>query len=440
LSGAPARASPPASAPPPPAAPTPLFRGEVIAARQDQWLGVVLLEPGPAGRVLTLLGIFAIAALTGLLAFGSYTRKMHVAGWLVPDAGLIAIHASQAGSVARIHVREGQKVVMGEPLITLSGEVRDEGGIAVKGRVVDALIGRRDSQKAEGGFQSRLFDEEDKVTRDRVASLDAQSGHLRMEVDLQKRRLQLAERTLDRMRKMRALDLIPSPRLEQAEQDRLDQGAKLHALERTEATVAQDLITARSAVRGLPLRRDTQLATIDRSVATINQELAEAEGRRGLTITAPSDGIVSGLQIEVGSDIAASSPLLNILPDNSRLQAQLFATSRSVGFLHAGQQVLLRYQAYPYQKFGAQAGVVLEITQTAVSPTELNRKLTGLSGLYGANEPVYRITVDLGTQNILAYGESMPLRPGMQVDADVMVDRRRLFEWMLDPLYSLTGR
>jgi membrane fusion protein len=131
---------------------------------------------------------------------------------------------------------------------------------------------------------------------------------------------------------------------------------------------------------------------------------------------------------------------MSLVPTGSILQAQLFGPSQAIGFIHAGQRVLLRYQAFPYQKFGLYEGVISSVSGSAVSPSEMTQQLTGLASLYGANEPVYRVTVDLAQQTATAYGEPVPLQPGMRVEADVMIESRRLFEWVLDPLHSLTGK
>ena len=60
--------------------------------------------------------------------------------------------------------------------------------------------------------------------------------------------------------------------------------------------------------------------------------------------------------------------------------------------------------------------------------------------LFAANEPLYRITVALSSQTALAYGEAVALHPGMQVEADILIENRRLIEWMFDPLFTLTGK
>lgn len=420
--------------------PAPLFRREALEARQVQWLGTVLLEPRVSHRAFALTAIATIVCLVAFLVFGSYTRKVRVGGWLVPELGLVTISAQQSGTVRRVNVREGQRVTKGETLFVISGEIRDESGGSTRRRVVENLLGRRESQRAEAGLQGRLFDEQDAAARQRVDALTSQSRLMQQEIELQRNRVRLSEQALGRARQMRARDLVPATRVEQAEQDRIDQATKLNSLERGLSALSQELLLAKSAVRELPLKRETQLGAIDRNVSGLDQELAEAEARSGVAVVAPEDGIVSGIQTEAGSYVAVNAPLLSLVPAGSRLQAQLFASSRSIGFVHAGQKVLLRYQAFPFQKFGAYAGEISEVSRSAVSPSELSHKMTGLTGLYGPNEPVYRIVVDLSRQDVQAYGEAVALRPGMQLDADIMVESRRLFEWMLDPLYTLTGK
>jgi membrane fusion protein len=149
---------------------------------------------------------------------------------------------------------------------------------------------------------------------------------------------------------------------------------------------------------------------------------------------------VTAIQAEVGGNALPNVPLMSIVPAGSNLEAQLFSPSRGIGFVRPGQRVLLRYQAFPYQKFGLYEGVVTSVSHAAVGPSELAQQLRGLTSLYGTQEPVYRITVGLARQTATAYGEAVPLQPGMQVEADVMIETRRHFEWVLDPLYTLTGR
>ena len=103
--------------------------------------------------------------------------------------------------------------------------------------------------------------------------------------------------------------------------------------------------------------------------------------------------------------------------------------------------MLLRYQAYPYQKFGHARGKVLSVAKTALPSNEISALGNiGGNGNGQNSEPLYRINVSLDSQTITAYGQPQALQAGMLLDADVLQDTRHLYEWVLEPLLSLTGK
>jgi membrane fusion protein len=258
------------------------------------------------------------------------------------------------------------------------------------------------------------------------------------EIELQRSRVQLMEASQSRSMRNRDLMTLNGPN--QPEQERIEQTARLRALECQQAAHTRELLELESKLRELPFRRRTQMAEYERNVAALDQELAEAEARRQIVITAPQDGTVTGIQTEPGGNANPHVPLMSIVPADAVLQAELFSPTRAIGFVRPGQRVLLRYQAFPYQKFGFYQGTIRSVSRSAVSPSELGQQLTGLTSLFGSNEPVYRVTVDLAQQTVTAYGGPVPLQPGMQLEADVLIESRRLIEWMLEPLFSVTGK
>jgi membrane fusion protein len=51
-------------------------------------------------------------------------------------------------------------------------------------------------------------------------------------------------------------------------------------------------------------------------------------------------------------------------------------------------------------------------------------------------QPAYKVTVQLDRQDVTAFGERVPLQPDMLLKADILLDRRPLLTWLLDPLLS----
>jgi membrane fusion protein len=414
-----------------------LFRSEVLAERQTPLLGKILLEPRPSQALLVRISLALGLAVLAFLIFGSYARKARLSGVLVPVHGLARIVAPQAGVVTDIFVSEGASVKKGTPLIALSSEMQNEALGSTREEIVRRIVSRRDSTAASQQVQQQLFDQQAADLRKRLEALTVEQQHLVREIELQRGRVRIGENAVARARAMRAQDLIPLPRLQRAEQESIDDRSKLEAMERSQFTLQREQIQIEATLREVPMRRQTQLAEIDRNVSALDQELAEAESRRKIVISAPYDGVVTSLQAEKGSSAQANIPLMSVVPAGSDLQASLYGSSRAIGFVKPGQKVSIRYQAFPYQKFGAYAGTVTSVSKSAINPAELPQQL---AGIYAPAESLFRINIRLDRQTATTYGESAALQAGMQLEADVITDSRRLIEWMFEPLFTLTGK
>jgi hypothetical protein len=126
------------------------------------------------------------------------------------------------------------------------------------------------------------------------------------------------------------------------------------------------------------------------------------QARRALVIAPPRTGSHHRLA-EEGQNATTSTPLLSILPADAELQAQLLVPSRSIGFIAVKQTVALRYQAFPYQRFGIYRGRVIEISKTLINPSDATLPAT-------LQEPAYRVTVALEAQSVNAYHELVSLQ------------------------------
>ena len=424
-----------------------LFRHEVLAAHQAQWLGTVLLTPRLSHRVFTLAGALAAAAIVALLFLGHFTRTARVNGTLVPQLGVVRVFAPRPGVVTALHVREGQPVRQGEPLLTLSDELQSATLGAVQAEVARQQAQRRDSLLDEHGQQQRLLAQQQRALAERVAALSSELQQSEREIAVLRARRAIALRNEKLHQEQFREGFISEMRLQLVEAERLEQDARLGALERNRMALERERMTVQAELADLPLKMQKELALIDRNLAQLGQERAEAEARREIVVPAPQDGTVTSIQAVRGAAATTAVPLLAVVPGGSRLEAHLYGPSRAVGFVQPGQRVRLRYQAYPYQRFGHHEGVIESVSRSAVSPAELPPQLAGIADQADAAaapgtraEPIYRIVVRLERQDVQAYGQSFALQPGMALQADVLLERRPLYQWVLDPLYTVTGK
>ncbi|MEX5628888.1 MULTISPECIES: HlyD family secretion protein [Pseudomonas] len=417
-----------------------MFRLEALTSRQSNWLGEVVLVRPFSFAVLTLIaGGFAAMVVTFFL-WGSYTKRITVPGQLVPFSGQLKIHAPQYGLVLERFVDEGQPVKLGAPLFRISSERYAGDSQPVQADVNDQLTIRQRSLGDELAKTRQLQTEERQSLQSKLESLRRQLRTLAQQTESQEKLVKLATNAADRYQGLMDKGYISMDQLQQRQSELLGQHQTLQGLVRETTVLNQQLVETQHEFAGLSALHQNQLASIERSLSGIQQELIESEAKRALVITAPQDGVATAILVEPGQTVDSSRVLMSIVPANSHLQAELYAPSKSIGFIHAGDPVKVRYQAYPYQKFGQHGGSVISISKATLSANELATMTGSVPGLGLEGEQIYRIRVDVESQSVMAYGKARPLQTGMLVEADILQETRHLYEWVLEPLYSLTGK
>lgn len=418
----------------------PLFRSAALGAHKTQWLGDIVLIRPFSYTFLTAVAALMALVVVAFMVWGTYTKRSTVIGQLLPDTGLVKIYVPQPGIVQEKRVTEGQKVNKGDVLYVLSSE-RHSGTLgSIQAAISQQVTSRRDSLQEEVGKTRRLQQEERESLVKRIDGIESELRKLDNLIEGQRSRVELSKDAVGRYEGLVAQDYISREQLQQKQEELLDQRSRLQGMERERIGVARELALRKNELAGLAFKHQNQLSQLERGISSIDQELAESEAKRQIYITAPEAGTVTAVVAEVGQAMDGSRPLASIVPMGAKLQAHLYAPSRAVGFIRLGDAVLLRYQAYPYQKFGHARGKVIGVAKTALPSNEISSLGSSAGGQAQQSEPVYRITVELESQAVTAYGKAQPLQAGMLLEADVLQDTRRLYEWVLEPLYSLTGK
>jgi membrane fusion protein len=410
-----------------------LFRQEALDFHREKLLGDVVLVRPLSVSLLTGAAVCIALAVLGFAWWGEYTRKAHVVGYLEPNKGVIKVYAPQAGTLIEKHVVEGQAVQQGAVLFVVSSERSSREATETQATAIAQLRRRRESLQEELAKQGHIDRIQLATAQERVRGMDAELTHLAAELQLQEQHVASAAGTVERYRLLVAKGLAAEMQAQQKREELLDQQSRFHSLQRSRLTLEREMDTLKRERTSNDLKAKNQRAAIERNISALEQELTEYESRRQVVIVAPSNGVVTTILNVQGQNITPSTPLLSLMPMDAVLEAHLLIPSRSMGFIAPRQTVAVRYQAFPYQRFGSAKGRITEIAKTLITPNEVTLPVP-------LQEPVYRVTVALETQTVTAYGTELPLQAGMVLDADIALDQRRIFEWVFDPLYSITGR
>lgn len=412
-----------------------LFRAQVRAHAESAWLGRIVLIRPLSFTFLTACALAIGVMLAAFFCFAEYTRKARLEGVLAPEMGIVKIVAQQAGIVESVRAAEGDAVERDATLVTLGDGREAAGREEIGGAVAARLAERRAALERQRASTQAAARTEIAALATRAEGLARELAQLDREIATQAGRNEISERGVDRAHRLEDIGFLSAAALDRERDAAIEQRARLESLERTRLALARDLEGARFDADAARERAEAQLASIDTQRASVEQERLERELQYRPALVAPAAGTVAAVLVEPGQMVLAGATLATLIPRGSRLEAHLYSPSRSIGFVRAGQEVLLRYVAYPHQKFGTYRARVLAISRNPLPAAEL-----GFVPPDGSREPLYRIKAALDSQSVLAYGRAQPLRAGMQVEADVLLDRRRLVEWIFEPLLSLAGR
>jgi len=190
---------------------------------------------------------------------------------------------------------------------------------------------------------------------------------------------------------------------------------------------------------------DDVLLVVGGDRATAQENAAANDARHETVVAAPQDGVVAALTAQRGQGVQPGQTLAVLVPRTSDgrpgpLAAHLYAPSRTIAYLQEGQEVWLRYAAYPYRKFGLARGAIEAVGRTPLSAQELPAGPgQALMETARSSEPMYRVTVALASQTIDSRGQKQALKAGMTLEADVVQERRRIWEWLLEPVLAASG-
>jgi membrane fusion protein len=424
-----------------------LFRKEVMAARQAQWLGSIRIARPLSFSLMTGAALVVASVLIGYACWGEVTRKATVHGLLLPQGGLINVAAPQAGVLVEVLVQEGDAVVAGQPLLRVRAErMTVKGDAAVL--TAQALATRRVSLETERRLTEQNLLQRTEALASREQSLRTEERQALAELDTHRLRLQLGKKTVDRQQELAGSGFVVAAHVQQRQEELLDLELRERSAERNLQALQRDLQAVQADREALQTQARTLLAQLERNLAALRQEATDADSRNGLIVTAPQSGRISALTLSVGQSVQVGQTLLSMVPNSqhesgeqaSELQAQLFAPSRTAGFVRTGQEVWLRYAAFPFQKFGVAKGKVVAVSRSPIAPQDLPPgQAQALIAAAQSNEPMYRITVRLPGQTVRAYGEEAALVAGMSLDADVRQDSRKIWEWLLEPAFAVVG-
>jgi len=402
---------------------TPLFRRQAAVSLRRRWFGPVQLLTPPSAPVAIGVAAAAVVLLCLAVVTIEIPDRVRAVGMLVPVDGLLKVRASRAGRIEKLVVQNGDNVGRHQVLMRISGNKH------APGRAPE-LAARIASLRRELGLLGEELQREVDAVRER-AMLN------RKRLEFTKQRIAVAQTELRTREQHAVLSDGQAQRFHRLTDSR---AVAEHVADEFTASALQAAATREAAHQRVLDLQDEQLvieqqlahdrtlpeilyrrAAIKREI--IERQIAAGELLSAVEITAPYAGVVSGVAVRAGEEVAVGRVLMTLHDPASRLEARLYLSPDNAGMISAGQRVELQLKAYPHQLFGTRSAIVRSVSATTIAVDEIDAGLV-FSG------PVFEVRAELQDSAVMVSGRSWSLPPGTSFTADLVRRRWPLFRWL----------
>lgn len=410
----------------------PLFRKEVIEHQRSRLSGqVLLLQPMSIALIVCIVSLILVLVVSFLFN-AQYTRKATVRGYLMPSKGVIKSYAEQGGVIENIWVKEGSQVQKGERLFTLSIPNFSKAGDDIHEVTQAQLNDQKRLLNADLLQYENLLERERQHQSERIQFYTKEQVSLLQQLALSEQKITLIKSQSDKLRELTDQQFVSNNVLENHQRDLLDAEHQRHS-------VNQKLLVLDNQRKQFQFDSARNISNYELQINALLRQLSELENNamtsdthHQYSILASHSGTVTAIQAAIGQHLSAGNrqPLLNILPEESELIAYLMLPTRTAGFVKQDQVARLRFDAFPYQRFGFIESRITRVDRAVLSPQEIQAPLT-------LHEPVYRVKARVTQDHIEANGRAFQLKNGLMFDADIMLETRTLIEWIVEPLFGM---
>ena len=421
-------------------------------------LEVTETPPSPTGRIIMWLILLLVVVVLAWSFLGHINEVAVASGKVIPSGQVKTVQVKNKGIVKEILVEEGQFVNEGDVVVILDPTTTSADYDSLKKR---AAYYRLDLQRLTAELTQQPFTPEedpDLEPHDLAAEMALYQSRTsdyktqrqsRLEVIEQKMaRLQATQATYEKYAQVLAIEQEKEARLtDLMEQDAI---SEFQLLEQQSTTIqyaknAQSELDSINSIRAEIAEAQQNLANVDASYHkdimtamveakkeyyTVTEAIKKAdEDSRMATIYAPITGRVYNLNIHtLGGIVTDAQPLMQIVPEDAKLEFEVYADNKDIGFIKVGQEAEVKFETYNFQKFGMYKAEVMEISADAVNEPSNPQQ-----------DKKFKLILDPTSNDINVYGQPAKIEIGMSVSAEIKIKEKRIIDFFLDPFRRYTS-
>lgn len=410
--------------------------------------------------VARLIMLFMLIALIWAIV-GQVEIVAVATGKTVPAGNSKTIQPLETSVIKKIYVKDGDRVKAGDHLIDLEGIGSDSDFNQSRRQLEAAMLTRLRNQALLRGFDSKTlpvftreeresyaFNKNELAEAERLMQNEYQTWLMQdeqAETILQQHKAKQRS-TYSQIIKLKNVGKIEKQRLEDfrklleknylSQHEYYEQQSKLIQNDQDLASLYEDQREVQESIHQVEKERILNLQSLKRDtldnfrqsnedIAQLQEQLSKTRQRQSLmSLTSPISGTVQQLAFHTeGGVIMEGQPAMLIAPENDTIEIEMLVANKDIGFVKAGQDVVVKIESFPYTRYGYLDGKVQHVSFDAVEDEKLGLVFTG--------------RVALKQHSIRVEDVDIPLNAGMNVTAEVKTGKRRVIDYLLSPLQTM---
>ena len=398
-----------------------------------------------------LLALVVTALLWSILA--KMDMIVTARGRLISTGKQVLIQPLVNSIIKKFHVDVGQIVKEGQVLVSLDPTfaLADEAQIQVRQAALKVLLKRLecelsgspflitpDMDPTEAAIQLNLYRGRQNEYKAKLESSESRLEQAKGEAESYKRRLESLTRQLKTTEEVLAMRRKVFSEGADTRLSVLEAESRFSATQAEAEGIANDLKVRTQQIAQYASDRDAfvnnwrnetanTLTTTRKENDSLVEQHAKATRYRELAeLTSPVDAVVLDMgRFSIGSVAKEGDPIMTLVPLNTPLEAEVSIETKDIGYVHLGDPVRLKLDAFPFQRHGTMAGrlrVVSEDAYAAATSGENNKV------------PTYQARVELIDTTLHDVPKGTRFLPGMSLSAEIVVGDRRVISFLAYPI------
>lgn len=382
--------------------------------------GDIIIATTFSQRTITVCSAILFICIILFMSFSEYTQKRNVNGIVYPDKGIIRIKSKQSGTLSALYIKSGDYIKSGENLLAIdaSSSTHYFKNNEKSYREMFLKLSSISSRETQDNITSlevkkKLTEKQIIQTKNSIAIMERQVRLLNAAIHSQQ---VLFSKILDAYKKRYVSDIEKN----NAEMRLIDKKMQLQSLNNEIATKDGQIISLEKELedtidRIKNIRNENKKESID-SIIKMYGIASDSES----ILRAPSAGKIAEIVDKIGSFVNAGDTILTVIPEGSVNQIVAFISPEFIGEIKKGTKVALKYDSYPYQRFGFEHGIIIDISRVPLQPEDIYTNF----GLKVENA-CYRIVIEITEKK-----KRINIIPGMSLKVDIPTRKASIIKWM----------